>query len=68
MLSDLTTQTAEWGLNMMTTGAFTLREAERRAKQVLSWHSTMSGERHGIRTPQCNVQWLSDAVLSWNNA
>jgi hypothetical protein len=24
----------EWGLNMLTTGAFTLREAERRAKQV----------------------------------
>lgn len=27
-------QTVEWGLNMLTTGAFTLREAERRAKQA----------------------------------
>lgn len=27
-------QTVEWGLNMLTTGAFTLRQAERRAKQV----------------------------------
>jgi hypothetical protein len=34
MLFGFELQTAEWGLNMMTTGAFTLREAERRAKQV----------------------------------
>ena len=34
-------KTAEWSLNMMTTGAFKLREAERTAKQkrVGMWHS-----------------------------
>ena len=35
----LSVQTTEWGLNMMTTGAQTLREAERKARQgrVAMW-------------------------------
>ena len=33
MISSLLLQTVEWGLNMMVSGAFKLREAERKAKQ-----------------------------------
>ena len=35
------TQTTEWGLNMMVTGSFKLREAERKAKQgrLGMWHN-----------------------------
>ena len=37
----LPAQTTEWGLNMMITGSFKLREAERRAKQgrLGLWHN-----------------------------
>ena len=65
MLFGFELQTAEWGLNMMTTGAFTLREAERRAKQVQPRHSTMSGGKV-LASGHSAVPWLADAALPWN--
>ena len=41
MVERLATQTTEWGLNMMMTGSFKLREVERKAKQgrLGMWHN-----------------------------